>query len=53
MEQKIFQEIKNTMHKKDKFLSPYASKNEEGLRLNQESQDIRPNYFRDIDRIIY
>lgn len=53
MEQKLFQEIKNTMHKKDKFLSPYASKNEEGLRLNQESQDIRPNYFRDIDRIIY
>ena len=53
MEQKIFQEIKNTMHKKDEFLSPYASKNEEGLRLNQESQDIRPNYFRDIDRIIY
>ena len=53
MEQKLFQEIKNTMHKKDEFLSPYASKNEEGLRLNQESQDIRPNYFRDIDRIIY
>lgn len=23
------------------------------MRLNQESQDIRPNYFRDIDRIIY
>ena len=53
MEQKLFQEIKNTMHKKDEFLSPYASKNEEGLRLNQESQDIRPTYFRDIDRIIY
>lgn len=53
MEQQLFQIIKNTMHKKDELLSTYASKNEDGLRLSKESQDIRPNYFRDIDRIIY
>lgn len=33
--------------------SPYASKSEEAIRLQEEEEDIRPSYFRDIDRIIH
>lgn len=41
------------MYKTDAILSKYASKNKEGIRLKEEECDIRPNYFRDIDRIIH
>ena len=41
------------MNKFEDNLSEYACKNSESLRLKLEKEDIRPAYFRDIDRIIY
>lgn len=45
--------IYKNMNKFEDNLSKYACKNSESLRLNFEKEDIRPAYFRDIDRIIY
>lgn len=41
--------------KKEAFLSKYASKSEDAFRFveEDEEEDIRPSYYRDIDRIIY
>ena len=48
----MLEEIKNNMNK-DTNLSVYACKNNEAIRFNDDDSDIRPPYFRDIDRIIY
>lgn len=47
------QDIIENMNKNDKYLSEYATKNDEAIRLNSEEKDIRSSFFRDIDRIIY
>lgn len=47
------EEIMNNMHKQEQYLSEYATKDSEAIRLKEEDKDIRPSYFRDIDRIIY
>ena len=44
--------IKANMLKED-HLSKYACKSSEAIRLNNDVDDIRPSYFRDIDRIIH
>lgn len=44
--------IKN-MNKNNLNLCEYATKNEDAYRFDKEEKDIRPSYFRDIDRIIY
>ena len=38
---------------KIKNLSEYACPYEKGIRFNEEKEDLRPSFFRDIDRIIY
>jgi len=38
---------------KIKNLSKYACPYENGVRFNEEEEDLRPSFFRDIDRIIY
>ena len=38
---------------KEKGLSKYACKDNEAIRLNEYKGDIRPNYFRDTDRILH
>lgn len=38
---------------KIKGLSKYACPYEKGIRLIKEDEDIRPSFFRDIDRILY
>lgn len=39
---------------KEKYLSKYATKSSDAIRLREEDDsDIRPPYFRDIDRIMY
>ena len=48
----MLEEIKNNMNK-DSNLSIYACKNGDALRFNEEENDIRTPFFRDIDRIIY
>lgn len=46
------QEIYNRLLKEDN-LSKYACKDSDAVRLKEYKGDIRPNYFRDIDRIIH
>ena len=38
---------------KEKYLSKYATKSSDAVRMNIEKEDIRPPYFHDIDRIIH
>ena len=38
---------------KIKNLSEYACKYEDAERFQEESEDLRPSFFRDIDRILY
>ena len=45
--------IKDNMNKHNLYLSKYATKDSDSIRLKPFKEDIRPNYFRDIDRIIY
>jgi len=44
---------KKTMLKHEEYLSKYACKDADAIRIDEISEDIRPNYFRDTDRIIY
>ncbi len=37
----------------EKYLSTYACYDKDAVRLQEENDDIRPNYFHDIDRIIH
>lgn len=47
-------DLKKIMLRNESTLSPYACKDEDAIRIyGNLSEDIRPNYFRDIDRIIY
>ncbi|MBP3461008.1 MAG: HD domain-containing protein [Bacilli bacterium] len=41
------------MLKNEEKLSNFASKSEEAIRFKQLEEDIRPAYFRDVDKIIY
>lgn len=43
---------KNFLLKEEK-LSEYATKSSDAIRLYSLEEDLRPNYFRDIDRIIH
>ena len=45
--------IKENMLKNEQFLSTYASLDKDAERLKNNNDDIRPNYYRDIDRIIH
>lgn len=41
------------MNKLDSLLGEYATHNKDAIRLEEEQPDMRPSFFRDIDRIIY
>ena len=45
--------IYDNMSKHNKFLSKYASKDSEAIRLKKIEEDFRTPYFRDIDKILY
>lgn len=45
--------IKENMLKNELNLSKYAVSSSDAIRINEEQENIRPAYFRDIDRIIY
>ena len=45
--------IKDNMLKNELNLSSYACLNKDAIRFNKMNEDIRGEYFRDIDRIIY
>lgn len=46
-------DIKKNMLKNETYLCEYASFNKDAIRFEEEKTDIRPEYFRDIDRIIH
>ena len=46
-------QIKDRMLKGEIFLTEYATKDKDAIRIKPYQADIRPNYFRDIDRIIH
>ena len=41
------------MHNKNKSLSKYACMDSEAIRFNPSTTDIRTDFFRDVDKIIY
>ena len=45
--------IKSNMRIKNKYLNDIATKDSDAIRFKNEEEDIRPPFFRDIDRIIY
>ena len=48
-----YDEIKNYLLDKEESLSKYATKSNVAIRIEEEPSDIRPAFFRDIDRIIH
>ena len=49
----ILLKAKENMLLKEKGLSKYACKSEHGVWLKEDKEDIRPIFYRDIDRIIH
>lgn len=49
----FLEKAKSNFLNKEQNLSKYASKSSEAIRLSEINEDIRPNYFRDIDKIIH
>lgn len=47
------EEASKNFLKKEENLSKYATKSSESIRLVEEESDLRPAFFRDIDRIIH
>ena len=45
--------IKNNLLRYEKEMSQYATKSKNAIYLYKNKEDIRPNFFRDIDRIIH
>lgn len=48
-----YNEIKENLLKREEYLSKFATKSSDAIRLREEESDIRPAFFRDIDRIIH
>lgn len=51
--EKYIQLSKQNMLLNETHFSEYACKSEQGIRFIKEEEDIRPMFFRDIDRIIH
>ena len=49
----MIEEIRNKMLAHEKGLGEYAARDKEAIRLKEEKKDIRPEYYRDGDRIIW
>ena len=49
----VFDIAKENFLNNEKHLSKYACLDSDAIRLNEEDDDIRSNYFHDIDRIIH
>lgn len=44
---------KSNMVSREELLSPYACKSKDAILLREETEDIRPTFYRDIDKIIH
>lgn len=53
MEEKIFNKVYENFLAKEKFLSEYACPSKEAIRFKNIEKDMRPPFYRDIDRIIH
>ena len=49
----MVENLKEIMLTNEKLFSEYACKSENGIKLYEENQDIRPVFFRDTDKIIH
>lgn len=49
----VIMNIKDIMLNHEKYLSEYATRDSDAIRLHPFKEDIRPNFFRDTDRIIH
>ena len=49
----VMEKAKKNFLLKEEHLSKYACKNSDAIRLREDDDDIRPEYFHDIDRIIH
>ena len=48
-----FDDIRKSLLDKENNLSKYATKSKDAIRITYEEDDIRPSFFRDVDRIIH
>lgn len=48
-----YMELRTRMLKNEQNLNEYATLDKDAIRLKQNKKDIRPEYFRDTDRIIF
>ena len=48
-----FEKAKENFLSKEKNLSNYATRSSDAIRFKEETEDIRPPFFHDIDRIIH
>ena len=48
-----FEKAKENFLRKEKNLSKYATRSSDAIRFKEETEDIRPPFFHDIDRIIH
>lgn len=46
-------ELQKNMNRHNQNLSPFACKEESAIRFQEEKEDLRTPFFRDIDRILY
>ena len=54
MERQMLEEIQKNFLAKEEKLSPFALRSKDAIRLKEEDdEDMRPSFYRDIDRIIY
>ena len=55
MTKELLEQIKENFLEKEEYLSEYATRSCDAIRLNDEdfSDEIRPNFYHDIDRIIH
>ena len=55
MTSELLEQIKENFLNKEKYLSEYATKSSDAIRIRKENfdNDIRPNFYHDIDRIIH
>ena len=49
----MIENIREKMLVHEKELGEYATRDRESIRLKEEIKDIRPEYYRDVDRIIW
>ena len=49
----LFEDLKWVMLEKESLLSDNACKSNENIRLKKDKKDMRPEFFRDADRIIH